>query len=36
MIEDDRIVFKWIVKKYEGMIGTVFNWIRTETIGGLL
>jgi len=36
MTEDDRIVLKWTLKKYEGMIGTVFIWIRTETTGGLL
>jgi hypothetical protein len=36
MNEEDRIVLKWILKKYEGIIGTVFIWIRTETIGGFL
>jgi hypothetical protein len=29
-----RIIIRWILKKLEGIVGTVWNWLRTGTGGG--
>ena len=33
---DGRIILKWIFRKWEGVVGTGWNWLRIGTGGGRL
>jgi hypothetical protein len=33
---DGRIILRWIFRKLEGVVGTVWSWFRTGTGGGHL
>jgi hypothetical protein len=33
---DGRIIFKWIFRKLEGVVGTGWIWLRIGTVGGHL
>ena len=33
---DGRIILRWILRKWEGVLGTGWSWLRTGTGGGRL
>ena len=33
---DGRIILRWIFRKWEGIVGTGWSWLRTGTGGGRL
>ena len=33
---DGRIILRWIFRKWEGVVGTGWSWLRIETGGGRL
>ena len=33
---DGRIILRWIFRKWEGVVGTGWSWLRIETVGGRL
>ena len=33
---DERIILRWILRKWEGVVGTGWGWIRIGTGGGRL
>jgi len=33
---DGRIIIRWIFRKWEGVVGTGWSWLRTGTGGGRL
>ena len=33
---DDKIIFRWIFRKWEGVVGTGWSWLRIGTGGGHL
>ena len=33
---DGRIILRWILRKWEGVVGTGLSWLRTGTGGGRL
>ena len=33
---DGRIIMRWIFRKWEGVVGTRWSWLRIETGGGHL
>ena len=33
---DGRIILRWILRKWEGVVGTVWSWLRIGTGGGRL
>jgi len=33
---DGRIILRWIFRKWEGLVGTVWSWLRIEKVGGHL
>ena len=33
---DGRIILRWIFRKWEGVVGTEWSWLRIGTGGGLL
>ena len=33
---DGRIILRWIYRKWEGVVGTGWNWVRMGTGGGHL
>ena len=33
---DERIILRWIFRKWEGVVGTGWSWLRIGTCGGRL
>ena len=33
---DGRIILRWIFRKWEGIVGTGWSWLRIGTVGGHL
>ena len=33
---DGRIILRWIFRKWEGVVGTGWSWLRIGTVGGHL
>ena len=33
---DGRIILRWILRKWEGVVGTGWSWLRIGTVGGRL
>jgi hypothetical protein len=33
---DGRIILRWIFRKWEGLVGTGWSWLRIGTVGGHL
>ena len=33
---DGRILLRWILRKWEGVVGTGWSWLRIGTVGGHL
>ena len=33
---DGMIILKWILRKWEGVVGTGWSWLSTGTVGGRL
>jgi len=33
---DGRIILRWIFRKWEGVVGNGWSWLRTRTVGGHL
>ena len=33
---DGRIILRWILRKWEGVVGTGGSWLRIRTVGGHL
>ena len=33
---DGRIILRWILRKWEGVVGTGWGWLRKGTVGGCL
>ena len=33
---DGRIILMWIFRKWEGVVGTVWSWLRIGAVGGRL
>ena len=33
---DGRIILRWIFRKWEGVVGTGWSWLRIGTVGGRL
>ena len=33
---DEMIILKWTFRKWEGVVGTVWSWLRIGTVGGRL
>ena len=33
---DGRIILRWILRKWEGVVGTIWSWLRIGTGGGRL
>ena len=31
---DGKMILRWIVRKWEGVVGTGWSWLKTETGGG--
>ena len=33
---DGRVILRWIFRKWEGVVGTGWSWLRIGTVGGRL